>query len=51
MPFVILYYPYGVKARDVINYDDTIPFQYLKTVVITQDSTLPETESQFIFSR
>ena len=32
-------------------YDGTIPFQYLKTVVAMQDSTLLETNSQYVFSK
>ena len=34
-----------------LTYDGTIPFQYLKTVVAMQDSTLLETDSQYVFSK
>ena len=32
-------------------YDGTMPFQYLKAVVVMEDSTLSETGNQFIFPR
>ena len=45
----VLYFLF--EGLNILLYDGTIPFQYLKTVVAMQDSTLPETGSQFIFQR